>query len=306
MRVNVLFALSTCVLISGRLSEDNSILDTVKDFGSYHTKAFEELSKLYTDKRPTGKTGMYTDLVNIVASWCEGDSDCQDKTRTNMGSTFELVEKGGQDAEIPDDFDEDILDSISSMYSVLNTVTSEENIDEIIRTLEDIEKEVQDNKDASENEKLLAFGTLSIAKESALLWHRVYSDKSHALHGMHLKGYYEDESEERRLNHYEYDGDYHYHGDAHYHGYFTFPFPGGGDGDGDGDSPGIFSLPDFNITYTITEDVTTFFNLYAVAIADDPTSIIPLTANFLTTFANVLGPTIAASAAVGAAADDFE
>merc|ERR1740124_1480196 len=68
----------------------------------------------------------------------------------------------------------------------------------------------------------------------------------------------------------------------------------------------FFSLPDFNITYTVTEDVTTFFNLYAVAIADDPTSIIPLTANFLSTFANVLGPTIAASAAVGSEADGFE
>jgi hypothetical protein len=296
MRVFLLFALSSCALISGRLHKGNDAVD----LGFYHTKAFDELAKLYKDGRPSSKKEMCADLVNIVASWCDGNLECDEKTRLNMELVFESAKDGGMDSELPTDFNENVLDSVSSMYSVLNTVTTEEDIDEIIDSLGSIEQEVHDIEDASEHEKIVAKQTLSIAKESARLWHQVYNDNNHALHGMHLEEYYDDETN-RQLHDYGYD----HHGNrcdstsgsaSHDHGYaYWFPCP----------LP-LFGIPNFNITFAIFEDVTTFFTGYADAIAADPTSFIPFSEDFISTLSDVLAPSIAASALIASDADTFD
>merc|ERR1711935_313012 len=175
-----------------------------------------------------------------------------------------------------------------------------EDIDEIIGTLMSIEKEVQEIEGASEHHKKIASGTLSVAMESARLWHQVYSDREHSLHGMHLEKYYDEQSNRKLENYYDAeDGDYNY---DHHYDFFSYWWPFGGDNDGGA----LFALPDFNITYAITEDVTTFFTLYAAAIAADISVIIPLSPNFLTTVSDVLAPTIAASSFVGSEADTFD
>lgn len=293
MRVNALFTLSSCALINAKLSEDDGI-----DFGLYHTKAFDELAELYVDRRPTSKREMCTDLVNIVAAWCDGDSECDRKTRENMESIFVAVEEGGQDSELPDDFNEDVLDSISSMFSVLNTVTTGEDIDEIIGTLVSIEKEVQDLEGVSENHKNVAYGTLSVAIESARLWHQVYNDREHSLHGMHLDNYYV-EAPDRKLHDYYADHS-HDHYDPYYNHHDSYFYWWGNEGGGP------FSLPDFNVTYAITEDVTTFFTTYAAAIASDISVVVPFSPNFFTTLSDVIAPTIAASSFIGSEADTFD
>lgn len=285
MRFSPLLFASFWLLTSG----DNDVkqYNSIKDYGSVHTEAFNKLAELHGEKIPESEEEMVKQLTEIVSSFCGGDSKCEESCREKMNEHYIMHQSGESGIfELPDDFDEDVLDSLSSMFSVINTVTMKESVDDILNSLDDIEKEVEGNKKASEAHKAVALGGLSVAKESARLWHDVYNDKKHPLHGMHFPEYYGDSrtnNNGRKLQ---------------WWGWFGY-------GGWSGGNNGGFELPDFNITYVIQKDVVTFVTAYAEFISVDPTVIVPINSAFLSSLADSLGPAIAASSYIGNQADTF-
>jgi len=285
MRLNFLLFAFSCALTSAKIGEDKTY--SLKDYGLLHTEAFNKLSELHATKTPSSEEGMVKDLTDIVAGLCDGDSKCEERTKEKIGENYKQQKSGNSHSlQLPDEFDEDVLDSLSSMFSVINTVTTKESIDDVLSSLDDIEKEIVENDSSNEGDKSLAIAGLSIAKESAKLWHEVYSDESHSLHGLHFPQYYQDKKEEgdRKLQLWNW-GDYY-----------------GGSGGGNG---AAFTLPEFNITFAVLGDINVFIASYADAIAQDPTVIIPINVNFLTVLSDALAPAIAQSSYIANQADSF-
>merc|ERR1712130_896298 len=53
--------------------------------------------------------------------------------------------------------------------------------------------------DVTETEKLVVLSAISVAIESSKLWHNVYSDPDHILHGIHLPTYFSENEGNRKL-----------------------------------------------------------------------------------------------------------
>jgi len=286
MRLNFLLFAFSCALTSAKIGEEKTY--SLKDYGLLHTEAFNKLSELHATKTPSSEGEMVKDLTDIVAGLCGGDSKCEERTKEKIGENYKRQKSGvSHSLQLPDEFDEDVLDSLSSMYSVINTVTTKESIDDVLSSLDDIEKEIVENDSSNEGDKSLAIAGLSVAKESAKLWHEVYSDESHSLHGLHFPQYYQEKKEggDRKLQWLNW--------------FFNDYYDIGGGNDG------TFTLPEFNITFAVLGDINTFISGYANAIALDPTVIVPINAQFLTVLSDVLSPAIAQSAYIANQADSF-
>jgi len=296
MRLNFLILASSWALTSAKIGEEKT--RSIKDYGLLHTQAFEKLAELHANEIPSSEEDMMKSLTEIVVEFCEGKTECEERCRLKMREEYANRKKGeSASLQLPDDFDEDVLDSLISMYSIINTVTTKESIDDVLSSLNDIEKDLEENKKANEKDKSVAIAGLSVAKESAALWHKVYNDHSHPLYGLHHEGYYGDreidtESEE---------------GDRSLQMGWLWGYMGWGGGGGiGGGSGGAFDVPFLNITYFILEDVVKFIANYQLEITLDPTIIVPLNENFLTAISDSLGPSISASASIVSDADPWD
>lgn len=290
MRISMLTAAALSAIANAKLGDNedanlNHIFTSVSEMGAGHTEAFNKLAELYKSKKPSSKEDMMEDLITVVSSMCDSnDNGCGDRSRIGIETQFELEKNGRDQMRLRDDFDSDTLDSLNSMFSVINTLTTDEDVDKVLEALLEIENEIKSSNPLNPVDKVAALAGLSIAKESSKLWHDVYKNEDHPLHGLHHTGFY---SQENRELDEDYDYDYDYDDD-----YKLF-----------GLDLDWFKFPDINVTGFVIADIETAIESFRDDVNASVDNVFPFGDNFFETIGDILGETIAASAAIGAEAD---
>jgi len=181
----------------------NGILHA-EDVGALHTDAFEKLTEMYAAKKPTGKKDMMKDSYNILTSYCDkgtSDSECEAYAKDATNEQFMLSAFGpNTKLSYPEDtLDPKLQKSLAKVNSIVAMIKKTDDIDETVFNLAAVKREVEDMKDAIEAQKLVVLSAISVASESSKLWHEVYNDPDHILHGMHSPTYFSGNKNKRRL-----------------------------------------------------------------------------------------------------------
>lgn len=180
-----------------------------EDVGALHTEAFETLSGMYAVKKPTSRAEMMKDAGNIMTAYCnQADSECVAYVRSVTKDEFKKADNGPRSVSYPEHFDAKLKESMDKVNFVVASVKNSVTIDDAVSELAAIKKEVEDMVDVNEGYKVAVLSAISVASESLKLWHAVYSDPGHALHGMHLPSYHSSsKGGDRRLDEEEEDSD---------------------------------------------------------------------------------------------------
>jgi len=159
---------------------------------------------MYAAKKPTGKKDMMKDSYNILTSYCDkdtSDSECEAYAKDATNEQFMLSAFGpNTKLSYPEDtLDPKLQKSLAKVNSIVAMIKKTDDIDETVFNLAAVKREVEDMKDAIEAQKLVVLSAISVASESSKLWHEVYNDPDHILHGMHSPSYFSGNKNKRRL-----------------------------------------------------------------------------------------------------------
>lgn len=170
---------------SGRVSSPS-------DVGVIHTEAFEALANLHSTQKPKNRTELQRNVANIMTSYLchDGDSECKKEVKAKNRRRFKnpvLVDEW----RAPEDLDSSLKGVVESAKSIVGTLRTGDNVDDVVNGLESLEQSVNGRKDTDRLHKTVVLSGLSVAKESTKLWNDVYSNPDHALHGLHHESYYQ-------------------------------------------------------------------------------------------------------------------
>jgi hypothetical protein len=179
-------------------------IERAEDVGQMHTDAFEKLAEMYAVKKPTDRKDMMNDSVTLMQSYCaeEFKSECEDYVKGVTETQFDITAMGPKtELSYPKDdtFSPELQKSLAKVNSIVSSVKGSDDIDDAVSELAAVKKEVEEMKDVTEEEKLAVLISISVASESSKLWHSVYTDPKHILHGLHTPAYFSGNNGERRL-----------------------------------------------------------------------------------------------------------
>lgn len=167
-----------------------------EDVGAFHTDAFERLADIHAVKKPVDREGLRKNSVTLALSYCNKDVlNCQETVERSSKHIFE-----GMSAEpsYPENFDPRLKEAMDKVEFLLQTLTTDSDIDDIVSELASIKASIEYMKDAEKEHKIAVLSAISVAMESSKLWHEVYNDSAHALYGMHLPSYYHNDIDGNR------------------------------------------------------------------------------------------------------------
>jgi len=183
MRLSFITALAAIGLAQGKLNQIKTRDLKTSDAGAYHTEGFEQLAELYSKKKPSSKLEMILDVSTIASSFCpKGDELCKNNAYKFTLEQFQ-DKKQLEEVEYPKNFDQRIK---NAMDETLTVISNKDNldIDSVVEKLTQLEDSMTEMKDIDENNRVVGLATVSVAIESAKLWHAVDSDETHPLHAM--------------------------------------------------------------------------------------------------------------------------
>lgn len=153
-----------------------------RDAGEYHTKGFEQLAELYSEKKPSSKTELILDVSQIAASFCaENDHLCVSNAYKYTLEQFH-EKKNQKKITFPKSTDPKIKNALRKTEKLI--MDKDLDIDSLVAELTNIEDKLTDMKAVNEQQRVGALASVSVAIESSKLWHSVYNDKEHSLHEM--------------------------------------------------------------------------------------------------------------------------
>lgn len=197
----IALAASTMVYTDAQLING---IERAEDVGQMHTDAFEKLAEMYAVKKPTDRKDMMNDSVTLMQSYCaeEFKSECEDYVKDVTETQFDITAMGPKtELSYPKDdtLSPELQKSLAKVNSIVSSVKGSNDIDDAVSELAAVKKEVEEMKDVTEEEKLAVLISISVASESSKLWHSVYTDPKHILHGLHTPAYFSGNNGERRL-----------------------------------------------------------------------------------------------------------
>jgi len=180
-------------------------IERAEDVGQMHTDAFEKLAEMYAVKKPTDRKDMMNDSVTLMQSYCaeEFKSECEDYVKAVTETQFDITAMGPKtELSYPKDdtLSPELQKSLAKVNSIVSSVKGSDDIDDAVSELAAVKKEVEEMKDVTEEERLAVLISISVASESSKLWHSVYTDPQHVLHGLHTPAYFSGNNGERRLD----------------------------------------------------------------------------------------------------------
>jgi len=183
MRISVFTVLSSLALVQAKLAPLDARKLKPSDAGAYHTEGFEQLAERYASEAPKSKLDVIVDVSEIAASFCApGDSLCQSNAYKATLEQFHSSKTYGS-VQFPKDFDSRVKKSFSEVFQAIHE-TDNEDIDSLVNKLRDIEDRIEDLEDVNQAHQVAGLASVSVAIESAKLWHGVYHDESHPLNKM--------------------------------------------------------------------------------------------------------------------------
>jgi hypothetical protein len=185
----LLFTAAIAVEASDKIGRNGEFIQP-EHAGSVLKEAFDKLADMYSVNKPKNREDMKNDSSNILLSLCkENDLEC----KSSMEELFEeeLVDDDNEPEEIdyPDNFDPKLMNYMEKVESTLEQFTME-NVDEVLKDLNNMKKEIEDMDDVSADDKDTALIGIHIALQSVQMWHKTYSDPSHPLYGVHDPSHY--------------------------------------------------------------------------------------------------------------------
>jgi len=177
-----------------------------EDVGFLLQESFEKLTDLYSEKKPNNKEELVRDSSNVLASFCaKHDFDCYENTFKLTSQEFQDAGNGPQEIHYPDNFDPKLMRLMEKVESALQQLNLE-NVDTVLEDLASTKTEIEGMNDVRDVDKETALIGMDVGLESVKLWHKVYSDPSHPLYGIHYPSHYfntdndKGENVERKLN----------------------------------------------------------------------------------------------------------
>lgn len=172
-----------------------------EDVGAFHTDAFTKLAKTYGRRQPHEKTvqARHNDLDKIVASYCEegnvspvlceaGLKWAKERIQRHVAaSDTKSVARTGRfplaDALSPATHP-DLRKSLEDVLAILDQLDDGRdvaNLNDVTDAIGGVEAEIgaMDHVDPAQKRQILS--AMSVAKESARLWHEVWQDEEHPL-----------------------------------------------------------------------------------------------------------------------------
>lgn len=155
-----------------------------EDIGVVHNEVLMEIADMYkSGYQPKTSVDLMMDLSELLEGYCAtDDAECRDLAYE--GTLTEFSRKGKRQLskiEYPDDFNVDLIESINKIDSTIKQI-NEDNVDDIVATIEEITAEIRDMGDVHAFQQTIALSAASIAKESTKLWHEVFhTDQNHPL-----------------------------------------------------------------------------------------------------------------------------
>jgi len=187
MRFFILSLICAATFAEGKLEQyQNKHGLSANDAGAMHTAAFEELGSMYKDKRPSSEVELMLDVGNVMTSLCPKHDPTYQPHRVAMKS-FQKIQNGSQKITYPEDFDQKLKASIDKTLITVKALNVLE-LDEVIDQLDSIQKDLEEMEYDSEIYRTLSMGGVSVAMESAKLWHSSIHDSEHDLHTMMTGG----------------------------------------------------------------------------------------------------------------------
>jgi len=150
------------------------------DAGAMHTAAFEELGNIYKNKRPSSDVEFMLNVGNVMSTFCPKDDPTYQPHRVAMQS-FQKIQNGAQKITYPSDFDKNLQTSIENTFTAIKALNVLE-LDEVMGKLASIRSDLEEMDYDKEIYHMLSLGGVSIAMESAKLWHSSIHDSEHDLH----------------------------------------------------------------------------------------------------------------------------
>jgi len=169
------------------------------DVGAIHTEAFEALADLHSVRKPKDRNELRRNVAGIVTSYLcnDGDSECAKAIKTKTRRQFRKP-ISVKTWKVPEELDSALKEVVESARSIVGTLRTGENVDDVVNKLETLEEAVKQRKDTDRLHKAVVLSGLSVAKESTKLWNEVYENPEHVLHGMHHDSYYQNNNTDGR------------------------------------------------------------------------------------------------------------
>jgi len=180
MKLTLATILGAFTLTNAKLRKNNRRL-VAENAGAYHTDAFEQLAKKYSNTRPQSKLDLMMDISDIVANYCpSNDSACRSNAYAATLERFHIQESGKKNPKniVPDEIDDKVKNALRNVYSTLSKL-DQNNVDSVIGKLDKIQKKITKMKDVNPAHQMIGVAAVSVAKESSSYWINVYNDKSH-------------------------------------------------------------------------------------------------------------------------------
>lgn len=172
---------------------------TANDAGLLHTAAFEEFALLNQGAKEITGINAMMDMSEIMSSYCGDDEVCSSMAFKSTIEAFQkpVAEEGK--LTFPESMDSKVQAHLELTEVVINSMT-EDNIDEVIATLDFIQKDIEAMEGVNPEYQQVGAASVAVARESAKFWTEVYNQKDHSLHDFVFAPLNpEDELDQRRL-----------------------------------------------------------------------------------------------------------
>ena len=154
-----------------------------EDVGPLHNEVFDQISDMYNaGYKAESKLDLMMEVSKIMEGYCaEDDVECRNLAYQGTLTEFQGGHGKLSDVEFPDDFHAGLKESINKIDSTIKQI-NDENLDEIVSTIEEITNDIREMGDVNVIQQSIALSAASIASESTKLWHAVhFGEEDHPL-----------------------------------------------------------------------------------------------------------------------------
>jgi len=165
-------------------------ITTPEDAGTLLKETYAKLAEMYSTERPNNEAELIRGSGKVLTMFCaENDSECHENTYKLTEKEATDAAEGPQEVIFSDKFDPELMKSIENMELTLQQLNLE-NMDTVLDKLASIRDEIENMDHVIAADKDAALIGVNIGLESVKLWHKVYSDPSHSLYGIHYPSHY--------------------------------------------------------------------------------------------------------------------
>lgn len=159
------------------------------DIGTFHNEILTKLSKDFSKRKGKNTATLKDDFINILSSYCDkGDTQCieeiyqiEEQAQYHMSSQDPF--SGRIQVIYPDGMDPPLKTALKEIFSILDLL-NEENLDEIVTSINAIEEQIHDLSRVTVSYRKMALSAAAVARESTKFWHSVYFDERNPFYGL--------------------------------------------------------------------------------------------------------------------------